>query len=216
MKQAPEWSTNSGIDLGIYPGINPERIAFDIDGVVADTMEMFVRLAHERYSLMHLTKESISCYNLYDCLGLEKEVLDDLICLTLDDEHTLQIPPVPGAPEVLTELARHAPLLFVTARIWPESITEWLYLQLPEVSPDRITVIASGDPEGKLDILNELKIRFFVEDRVDTCRQLKKGGIQPFLFEQPWNRNETEEGFIRIENWTQLKEWVLPTDRKVR
>ena len=34
------------------------RIAFDIDGVVADTMEVFVRLAHERYSLMHLTKET--------------------------------------------------------------------------------------------------------------------------------------------------------------
>ena len=212
MKQAFEWS----IDTGIDPGIDPEKIAFDIDGVVADTMEVFIRLAHERYSLMHLSKESISCYNLYNCLGLEKEVLDDLICLTLDDEHTLQIPPVSGAPAVLTELARHAPLRFVTARIWPESITEWLYLQLPGVSRDLITVIASGDPEAKLDILNDLGIRYFVEDRIDTCRQLKKAGIQPFLFEQPWNRNEAEEGFIRVENWTQLKEWVLPTDRELR
>jgi len=196
--------------------INPQEIAFDIDGVVADTMEVFVRLAHERYKLMHLTKEHISCYNLHDCLGLEKEVLDDLICLTLDDEHTLQIPPISGAPEVLTELARHAPLRFVTARIWPESITKWLQLQLPDVSPENITVFASGAPEGKLDILNDLEIRFFVEDRIETCRQLKKAGIQPFLFDQPWNRNEPVEGFIRIDNWTRLKEWVLPTDMKLR
>jgi uncharacterized protein len=196
--------------------IDPHEIAFDIDGVVADTMEMFIRLAHERYSLMHLSKEHISCYDLYKCLGLEKEVLDDLICLTLDDEHTRQIPPVSGALEVLTELARHAPLRFVTARIWSESITEWLYLNLPDVSRENITVIASGAPEGKLQILNELEIRFFVEDRIETCRQLKKAGIQPFLFDQPWNRNEAMDGFIRIENWTQLKEWVLPKGMNLR
>ena len=52
--------------------INPGEIAFDIDGVVADTMEVFIALAHERYSLMHLRKEDISCYNLYTCLGLAK------------------------------------------------------------------------------------------------------------------------------------------------
>jgi hypothetical protein len=196
--------------------IDPGEIAFDIDGVVADTMEVFIRLAHERYNLVHLTKEDISCYDLYNCLGLQKEVLDDLVRLTLDEEHTLQIPPVSGAPEVLTELARYGPLRFVTARIWLESITEWLYRELPGVSPGEITVITSGAPEGKLDILNDLGIRFFVEDRIETCRQLKKAGIQPFLFDQPWNRNEAEEGFVRIENWTQLKEWVLPTDRQLR
>jgi uncharacterized HAD superfamily protein len=117
---------------------------------------------------------------------------------------------------VLTELARHAPLRFVTARIWSESITEWLYLNLPGVSHEKITVIASGAPEGKLQILNELEIRFFVEDRIETCRQLKKAGIQPFLFDQPWNRNEAVDGFIRIENWTRLKEWVLPKDMNLR
>jgi uncharacterized protein len=196
--------------------INPCELAFDIDGVVADTMEMFIRLAHERYSLMHLTKEDISCYDLHKCLGLEKEVLDDLICLTLDDEHTLQIPPISGAMEVLTDLARHTPLRFVTARVWPESITDWLYLNLPGVSREKITVIASGAPESKLEILNELEVRFFVEDRIETCRQLKKAGIQPFLFVQPWNRNEAAEDFIRIENWTQLKEWVLPKDTNLR
>ncbi len=191
--------------------IDPCMLAFDIDGVVADTMDVFVRLAHERYGLTHLSKEDMLCYNLYECLDLEKEIIDDLICLTLDDEHTMQIPPVPGAPEVLTELARTAPLRFVTARIRPESITQWLFAILPGVPRERITVIASGAPEIKLDILNELEIRYFVEDRVETCRQLKEAGIEPFLFDQPWNRNEPADGFIRIANWMQLREWVLPS-----
>jgi uncharacterized protein len=165
--------------------IDPCTLAFDIDGVVADTMEVFVRLAHEKYALTQLSKQDILCYNLYECLGLKKDIIDDLICLTLDHEHTMQISPLPGAPAVLTELAETAPLLFVTARTWPESITQWIFTMLPGVPRERITVIASGAPEVKLQILKELDVRYFVEDRADTCRQLKEGGIEPLLFDQP-------------------------------
>ena len=194
------------------PGpIDPGMLAFDIDGVVADTMEIFLRLAREKYGLTHISKDDLHSYNLYECLDLKREIIDDLICLTLDDEHTMQVPPVPGAPEVLTELAGSAQLRFVTARIRPESITQWLFTILPDVPRKKITVLASGAPEVKLDILNELEVRYFVEDRAETCRQLQKAGIQPFLFLQPWNRNEAADGLIRVENWGQLKQWVLPS-----
>jgi len=192
------------------PRIDPAAIAFDIDGVVADTMEVFVRLAHERYGLTHILKDDISSYDLRKCLEIGKDVLTDLICMTLDDEHTLQVPPMPGAPEVLSELAGTAPLRFVTARIWPESITAWLYQTLPNVPRSRITVVASGAPDLKRGILMDMGVRYFVEDRPETCRLLKEAGIQPFLFTQPWNRNEPDDGFIRIDNWTMLREWVLP------
>ena len=192
--------------------IDPCLLAFDIDGVVADTMAVFVRLAHERYGLTHLSQQDMLCYNLHECLGLEKEIIDDLIRLTLDDRHTMQIPPVPGAPEVLMELAGVAPLRFITARVWSEPITQWLFTILPGVPRERIWVIASGAPETKLDILNGLQIRYFVDDRIETCRRLKEAGIEPFLFDQPWNRNEPTDGLIRIQNWIQLKSWLLPSD----
>ena len=192
--------------------IDPCLLAFDIDGVVADTMAVFVRLAHERYGLTHLSQQDMLCYNLYECLGLEKQIIDDLIRLTLDDRHTMQIPPVADAPEVLMELAGVAPLRFITARLHPEPITQWLFSVLPRVPRERITVIASGAPETKLDILNGLQIRYFVDDRIETCRRLKEAGIEPLLFDQPWNRNEPADGLIRIQNWMQLKSWLLPSD----
>jgi uncharacterized protein len=192
--------------------IDPYLLAFDIDGVVADTMAVFVRLAHERYGLTNLSKQDMLCYNLYECLGLQKEIIDDLIRLTLDDRHTMEIPPVPGAPEVLMELAGIAPLRFITARLWSEPITQWLFTILPGVPRERIWVIASGAPETKLDILNGLQIRYFVDDRIETCRRLKEAGIEPLLFDQPWNRNEPADGLIRIQNWMQLKSWLLPSD----
>ncbi len=183
--------------------ITPELLAFDIDGVVADTMAVFVRLARERYGLAELTKDHLNEYDLFRCLSLDRSIIEDLICLTLDDEHTLQLPPFPGAPEVLTELSCHAPLRFVTARIWPESITEWLYQELPDVPRERIHVIATGSPEAKSRILQDLGIGYFVEDRVETCVFLAQDGIQPLVFDQPWNRVTTP--FPRIHSWQQLR-----------
>jgi len=198
--------------MNFKEAIQPTELAFDIDGVVADTMSVFVRLAHDRYGLSHITKEHMTCYNLYNCLNLEREVIDDLICLTLDDEHTLQIPPMPMAPDVLTELADHGPLRFVTARIWPESIIGWLQQTLPEVSPEDIQVIATGLPEAKLGILKDLQIRYFVEDRLETCHLLAQDGIQPLLYDQPWNRVPNQ--FPRFDSWLQLRQIILPENGK--
>ena len=190
--------------------IRASDLAFDVDGVVADTMAVFVDLARERYGLTYLTKDHMRMYDLHKCLGLDRKVIDDLICLTLDDEHTLRIPPMEGAAEVLTKLARHGPLRFVTARIWPESITRWLHETLPEVPSDRIRVTATGTPEAKPEILHKLGVRYFVEDRLETCRLLAQDGIKALLFDQPWNRTPAAAEFVRIENWSQLHKWVLP------
>ena len=190
--------------------INPADLAFDIDGVVADTMAVFVRLARERYGLLELTKEQMYCYDLYRCLNLDRTVIDDLICLTLNDEHTLQIPPMPMAPDVLTELAGHGPLRFVTARIWPESIIIWLQQTLPQVDPKQIQVIATGSPEAKLGYLKELRINYFVEDRLETCHLLEQEGIRPLLYDQPWNRVPNQ--FRRFETWLQLRQVILPAN----
>jgi uncharacterized HAD superfamily protein len=183
--------------------IAPELLAFDIDGVVADTMAMFVQLARERYGLTDLTKDHLNQYDLFRCLTVDRSVIEELICLTLDDEHTLELPPSPGAPEVLAELSRHGPLRFVTARIWPESITEWLYRQLPGVPREGIQVIATGAPDAKLKILQDLGVCYFVEDRLETCHHLAQDGIQPLVFDQPWNRGYAP--FPRIHSWRQLR-----------
>jgi hypothetical protein len=121
-----------------------------------------------------------------------------------------------GAAEVLTELARHGPLRFVTARIWPESIVRWLRQTLPDVDAGRIEVFATGLPEAKCDILKELKIRYFVEDRFETCELLSQNGIQPLLFDQPWNRVPEAIAFPRIENWSQLEQRIsFPDNNRV-
>jgi hypothetical protein len=189
--------------------IDPSDLAFDIDGVVADTMAVFVRLAQERYGFTRLTKEDLRQYDLRACLDIPLEIVDELICMTLDDDHTLQIPPMDGAVAVLTKLADHGPLRFVTARIWPESIIHWLQQTLSEVDAGRIEVFATGLPEAKCSILRDLGVKYFVEDRVETCRLLMEKGIQPLLFDQPWNRGSEAVLFPRIDDWSQLSRKLM-------
>lgn len=190
--------------------IEVNSLAFDIDGVVADTMAIFIELARKKYGLTELSKEQMTCYDLHRCLDLEREVIDDLICLTLSDEYTLQTPPVPGAPEVLTTISEQTPLRFITARIWPESIIQWLEQILPDVSPGRIQVIATGAPEAKATVLREMGITAFVDDRLETCIQLAQEGFRPIVFDQPWNRDASQLPLTRVCNWSQLQQWLLP------
>ncbi len=186
--------------------INPEEIAFDVDGVFADTISTFIDIARNEYGISHVKHECITSFDLSKCLNLDKELIIEIICKALDDENTLRTRPFPKASEILTEISRHAPLIFVTARIWEDSIKNWIYNQLPAVPKQRIKVYATGNPEKKLDVLEEENVKYFVEDRLETCHMLREAGIEPIVFDQPWNREP--HPFIRVSNWAELKNLI--------
>lgn len=189
-----------------YSGIDPRGLAFDIDGVVADTMAVFVELVQTRLSLTHFSKEQLIRYNLHECVPAPKEVIDEILYLTLGDHYTKKIPSCPGAREVLEHLGRYVPLRFVTARVWPDSISQWLQDLLPGVNPENIQVVATGDPAIKSRVLRDMGIRVFIEDRPDTCYQLRDQGFNVIVFDQPWNRNACE--FPRISDFKELEEQI--------
>ncbi|MCX7823034.1 MAG: hypothetical protein N2260_06300 [Syntrophobacterales bacterium] len=188
--------------------ILPWELAFDVDGVVADTMAVFVEVVKERLGMDHFSKDHIREYDLSRCLpNVKREVIDELICLVLSDEYTLKIPPCPGASEFLRKFSNYAPLRFVTARVWPESVTRWLHNLLPDVPKEAIQVIATGDPNKKSSILRDMKVKVFVEDRWDTCLKLHTEGFGVIVYDQPWNRKGSD--FPRVFNWYELEEFIL-------
>ncbi len=189
------------------PFVMPWEIAFDIDGVVADTMVPFVELVRTRLGIKDFSKEHITEYELYKCLPeVSKEKIDEILWLVLSDEYTFKIPPCPGAPEVLHKLAQYGTLKFVTARVWADSIKKWIHQNVPEVAEDKIVVIATGDPKAKSKILSELNVKVFVEDRWDTCENLAKEGFKVIVYDQPWNRKG--KGLIRISHWYELEDLI--------
>lgn len=188
--------------------INPDSLAFDIDGVVADTMKLFLRIAKEDYNIGDVAYDQITSYWLEDCLGskIDKEVIDTIITRLLDGDYVQTLEPIDGASEVLNRLARiNGPLIFVTARPYPGPIYNWMKETLGLADGD-MNIIPTGSFEKKIDVLLEHEVNYFVEDRLETCFDLSEAGLQPILFKQPWNRRR--HPFQEVANWNELNDLI--------
>ncbi len=182
--------------------IDPNRLAFDIDGVVADTMHLFLDIAREDFNIPDLQYEDIKCYMLEECLNLDEAVIEAIVVKLLDGSRDAGLRPIPGAPAVLERLgAHHGPVRFVTARPDDEAIREWMHRIMP-LSPSRLDITATGSFEAKATVLREKGVSHFVEDRLETCFLLKEEGVTPVLFKQPWNREP--HPFVEVGDWSEL------------
>jgi 5'(3')-deoxyribonucleotidase len=183
--------------------IDPARLAFDIDGVIADTMHLFIDILREHYNVESVRYEDITEYRLDRCLDLDETVIEGAVQMLLDGGYRPTLKAIPGAGSVLRkigEITGH--ILMVTARPDPELIDQWMG-DLLDGQHANSTIIATGSHEAKTDILLERGIQWFVEDRLATCELLKAAGIEPVLFKQPWNRRSNE--FLQVESWEELE-----------
>ncbi|MFZ5765921.1 MAG: 5' nucleotidase, NT5C type [Thermodesulfobacteriota bacterium] len=161
-------------------------IGFDIDCVVADTMEAFIRLAAEEHKIS-IAPEEITAFQVEDCLAVDKAIIDTIFNRLLCDPISCGLKPMTGAVAVLSRLAARAPLTFVTARPTAEPIIRWLQTVLPTDVSANMRLIAMGDHDTKADCVRALGIQYFVDDRVETCLQMACSGLTPVVFDQPWN-----------------------------
>ena len=59
--------------------ISPGQIAFDIDGVFANTMGLFLEIARKDYGINHIKYEDITQYFLEECLDVKPEIINIII-----------------------------------------------------------------------------------------------------------------------------------------
>ncbi len=191
-----------------YSHILPQDIGFDIDCVVADTMEAFIRLAKDRYDL-DVKPEAITSFNVEHCLPIDPSIVNDIFeCLLVaPDQYDLK--PMPDAVRVLTSLSDHAPLTFITARPLEEPIAEWLQNILPEKVYRNSRLVAMGRHDGKAAYVRKLGLQYFVDDRVTTCFELAESGLSPVVFSQHWNRGR--HNLASIESWGDIEQVVYPS-----
>jgi 5'(3')-deoxyribonucleotidase len=183
--------------------INPASVAFDIDGVVADTMSLFLEIARDVHNINSIRYEDICCYNLVDCTGLDQKIIDSVVERLLDGNYSTALKPIDGAADVLTRIeSHHSPLLFVTARPYLGPIRQWL-LDLLSLESHSIDVVTTGSFENKTEVLLKREITCFVEDRLDTCDFIHDAGILPVLYKQPWNR--VPHPYREIGSWKELE-----------
>jgi len=187
--------------------IAPNEIAFDVDGVFADTFHLFVAKARSDYGY-RFEYEDITEYDFLKVLDMDVEASEAIIQTLLDYPLESGLRPISGAVNVLTRLSFLAPLQFVTARPQKQPIMDWVEHQLPEVPRNRIQLEVTGVHTEKIPVLLGKGLKYFVEDRLETCPLLDLNGITPILFEQPWNRKP--HPYYVVRDWEQISmliEW---------
>ena len=169
--------------------INPALIGFDIDGVVADTGGAFIRIANEEYGINSISLDDITSFEVIDCLDVDQGIIEEIFIRLLDDPLTAGLQPMEDAIPVLHRFADEAPLTFITARPHEKPIARWLKHYLQPATFEKIRLVAMGVHDNKIAYIKDLGLKYFVDDRLQTCKMLANEGITPLVYNQPWNKN---------------------------
>ncbi len=181
--------------------IPPDRIGFDFDGVIADIGEAFVRMACEQYDFCSFTLEDITSFQVDQCVPVPHNIIEKIFTDILDDSLATRLKPLPGAVEVITEISKVCPATIITARPLENPVHDWLDAYFPPKVKNRITLVAMGDHDDKVRYARHHDLFYFVDDRLETCRQMDVAGIYPFLFRQPWNKKSP---LPSVANWEEI------------
>ena len=183
--------------------IDPALLAFDFDGVIADTFRLFARLARDNYGV-EIDYDAIREYEFIDAVDLPRSEALDIIDELTYRSHELGLEPLRGAIATLERLSAKASPLIVTARPVSEPVEIWLNEHLPGKA---FRIAATGSPEAKLAVLQQTGIQYFIDDRLDTCELLGRHGLTPLVFEQPWNRSRPH-AFKTVSTWQEIDELI--------
>jgi uncharacterized protein len=182
------------------------EIGFDFDGVIADTAEAFIRLACEEHGYCAFSIESITNFELENCLNIPQSLVEKIFTDILTDSMATALTPMPGAVQSLEEFTRSGTVTIVTARPIKKPVFDWLEHFFTGPAREKIRVVATGDHNDKVRHIHRHGLKYFIDDRAETCIQLAREAITPFVFNQPWNRNR--HGLQTVADWDEIRALV--------
>ncbi len=173
-----------------------QRIAIDMDEVVADTMARYLDVYNADFGLS-LTREHFNGRRVMEVID-RTHVARARTYFEREDFFS-EIPVMPGSQDVLRELSERYEIFITTAAMdVPCSFTakfEWLKLHFPFVSPKRI--VFCGDK-------SIIAADFMIDD---DPKHFQKFGGEGIVYTAPHNIHETR--YRRVDNWDEVREIFL-------
>lgn len=182
------------------------EIGFDFDGVIADTAATFIEIASKKYGYNSFEVEDITNFELEECINVPRELVEKIFTEILVDSLGTGLQPMRGAVETLSAFARQTKVTIITARPVKQPVHDWLETYFATPLLDKIQVVATGDHDDKIRHIHANKIKYFVDDRVATCRSLVEEKIHPIIYNQPWNRGQ--HNLTMVSGWGDISSMV--------
>ena len=182
--------------------IHPEEIGFDFDGVIANTARSFINIALQKYDFS-FKLEDIVDFDIETCIGMPIEKVNAIFIEIMNDSIATDVLPMQGAIETLGLMAASHRVTIITARPVTTPVENWLSHHLASDLLPNISLTAMGDHNDKIRYAKEHKLKYFIDDRAETCLQFADAGLQPFVFEQPWNHGR--HTLPTVTNWQDIR-----------
>lgn len=180
------------------------NIGTDLDGVIADSDPVY-RFFIKKFLGRELKREDVTSFFYEDCLGISAAEMNKVWDFFNEEKGWEKIEPVAGAIECLNKFAIKNKIFVVSSRpVFLEKVTkDWL--DSHKINYDKL-ILTDGQP--KLNVVKDLSITHFIEDRLDYAQDMAKAGIKVLLFDYPWNQHsEKQSNLFRVGNWGEINEF---------
>ncbi|MBA2176235.1 5'-3'-deoxyribonucleotidase [Halobacillus locisalis] len=172
-----------------------QRIAVDMDDVIADPLSKHLEIFNTRYN------ENISVNDLQSTYLTEvrPHLREEIMNILNEPGFFGDLRVMEGSQEVLKELSQHYEVFIVTAAMeMPTSFTskyEWLKEHFGFL--DQRNFVFCGDK-------SIVDADYLIDDNPKHFRRFKGKGI---LFTSPYNGAETD--YVRVNNWNEIRHYFL-------
>jgi 5'(3')-deoxyribonucleotidase len=189
------------------------KIAFDIDGVLADFIGSFLHF-YNRRNKTHFRLEDIKFYNPSEVFGISREFLMNEMEEFYKSPLFKSLPPIEGSKEAIRQLYRTNLLYVVTSR--PSKLYGETTLFLRNHFPDRFLKVhitnghrGEGIKEKKSDVCLCNGYQVIIEDSADEVNDCAEKGIEAIILTRPWNIDEKiHPNARRAENWQEVARYL--------
>ena len=188
--------------------MNRERIAVDLDDVLAANVESFISFSNKNFGTS-LTWKNYH-HSWAEMWGVDEAEAERRNLMFHNAENFMNFQAIPKAQEALQYLGKKYDLYLVTARrkISIDLTFEWLNAHFANVFQG-VHFVPIWEPNNtltKADICQDIGAEYLIDDLAKHCNPAAKAGIKAILFgDYDWNRDEdVVPGVIRCANWQEV------------
>ena len=180
------------------------RLGVDIDGVLADTLPLWVRELNIYFN-KNKSVEEIHLYDLAKTFGLEHKQLMGFIMEK--GQYMMSVPlPIPDAAHYLQKINNEHYVAIVTARqeMYRHVTEEWL----KRYDMPYNDLLLTGTHKKEQACL-EQGLQMMIEDTFEIALDLSTAGLQVLLLDAPYNRRALPKMVTRVYNWREIYQELL-------
>ena len=178
------------------------KFGFDIDGCIANIIPLLCSTVIKECSVK-FTPRNISRYSIEEILDIPRSKVIGIINEVIANVD--EVKPYPGAITFIQKYYEYSqePIVLVSNRWDYYSTQVWLnkWLSVPWII--KYTDCKKGQ------IVKDLGIDVFVEDRIENAEDIAKAGATVLLISRMWNKfyRIKDEGIIRVKGWKGITEF---------